>query len=228
MNSKKVYVHVRKEYSFLHRTAESQYELLTQQVSLSFNMPASGYKSQSDLPDPHRHITTHNSDGKSVFYTEIPSEVPCQRIREEVDYFLPYTTSNFPVEMSGDDDISKYRSFLEGEKPGLVNKGGSIMRICTFKPGVAVEAVPMHRTISLDYGIVTHGEMECWLDSGEKRDLKVGDIVVQRETNHAWRNPSKDKWARMVFILQEGKPLKIGSADVKEDYGTIPGVRASS
>ncbi len=39
-------------------------------------------------------------------------------------------------------------------------------------------AAPMHRTISIDYGIVTAGEMECWLDSGERQSLKVGDNIV--------------------------------------------------
>jgi quercetin dioxygenase-like cupin family protein len=186
------------------------------------------YKSKCDLPPPHRHITTHISDGSSIFYTDTSSELPCQPIRDDVDFYLAYTTSNFPVEMGADDDILQYRAFLEGEKPGLTNKGGSVLRICNFAPNVEKESAAMHRTISIDYGIVTHGEMECWLDSGEKRCLKAGDIVIQRETNHAWRNPSKDKWARIVFILLEAKPLTIGSVEAKEDYGVIQGVRSSS
>ncbi len=139
-----------------------------------------------------------------------------------------YTTSVFPTELGNDDDIAKYRAFHEGPKPGLINKGGSVLRICDFAPIGDIEAQPLHRTISIDYGIVTAGEMECWLDSGEKMSLKAGDIVIQRETNHAWKNPSRDKWARMVFILQEAQPLKIGSAELKEEYRNIPGVAAST
>jgi len=46
----------------------------------------------------------------------------------------------------------------------------------------------MHRTVSLDYGIVLEGDVELVLDSGEKRAMKQGDVAIQRGTNHAWRN----------------------------------------
>lgn len=59
----------------------------------------------------------------------------------------------------------------------------------------------MHRTESLDYGIVVMGEVECILDSGEKKRMGVGDVCVQRGTMHAWRNCSESGWARMVFVL---------------------------
>lgn len=180
-----------------------------------------------DLPTPKRYITTHTKDGKSVFYTDVPEEVPRQPITAEVDFYLMYTTSNFPAELGNDDDIVRYRTFLEGTKPGLTTKGGSVVRICDFKPVGDMEARPLHRTLSIDYGIVTAGTMEAWLDSGEKRSLKIGDIVVQRETNHAWKNPSIDRWARMVFVLQEAQPLRVGSEELKEEYGNIPGVAAS-
>lgn len=46
---------------------------------------------------------------------------------------------------------------------------------------------PMHRTVSLDYGVVLEGEVELVLDSGETRVLKRGDVAIQRGTCHAWR-----------------------------------------
>lgn len=61
----------------------------------------------------------------------------------------------------------------------------------------------MHRTETLDYGIVTEGEVWLVLD-GEEVHLKRGDIVVQRGTNHAWSNRT-DNMARMVFILLDGR-----------------------
>lgn len=61
----------------------------------------------------------------------------------------------------------------------------------------------MHRTETLDYGIVTEGEVWLVLD-GEDVHLKRGDIVVQRGTNHAWSNRT-DAMARMVFILLDGR-----------------------
>ncbi len=39
---------------------------------------------------------------------------------------------------------------------------------------------------------------------GNEVQLKRGDIVVQRGTNHAWSNRS-EQMARMVFILLDGR-----------------------
>ena len=61
----------------------------------------------------------------------------------------------------------------------------------------------MHRTQTLDYGIVTEGEVWLVLDDGEVH-LKRGDVVVQRGTNHAWSNRTEEM-ARMVFILIDGR-----------------------
>ena len=60
----------------------------------------------------------------------------------------------------------------------------------------------MHRTESIDYGIVIDGELTLVLDDSEV-ELKAGSVVVQRGTNHAWANRS-DKVARMAFILVDG------------------------
>ncbi|VEF11140.1 cupin [Pseudomonas fluorescens] len=61
----------------------------------------------------------------------------------------------------------------------------------------------MHRTETLDYGIVTEGEVWLVLDDQEVQ-LKRGDVVVQRGTNHAWSNRT-EAMARMVFILLDGR-----------------------
>lgn len=47
----------------------------------------------------------------------------------------------------------------------------------------------MQKTRTLDFCIVLEGEISLVLDTQEVR-LKVGDIVVQRGTNHAWSNRS--------------------------------------
>ena len=71
----------------------------------------------------------------------------------------------------------------------------------------------MHRTNSIDYGIVLEGEVELELDEGVKRTVRQGGVVVQRGTNHLWRNAT-DKPCRIAFVLidappyvHDGKPL---------------------
>ncbi|HEU0201729.1 MAG TPA: cupin domain-containing protein [Burkholderiaceae bacterium] len=61
----------------------------------------------------------------------------------------------------------------------------------------------MHRTESIDYGIVIEGEMTLVLDDSEVL-LKPGSVVIQRGTNHAWANRS-GRPCRMLFILIDGQ-----------------------
>ena len=59
---------------------------------------------------------------------------------------------------------------------------------------------PMHRTETVDVGVVLEGETWLLLDDGSETRVGVGDAVVQRATNHAWANRS-DRPVRMLFVL---------------------------
>ena len=58
----------------------------------------------------------------------------------------------------------------------------------------------MHTTDTVDYGILTQGEISLELDDGQVIALKPGDIVVQNGTRHAWRNGG-DRPATLIFVL---------------------------
>ena len=60
----------------------------------------------------------------------------------------------------------------------------------------------MHRTKSIDYGVVIEGEMTLVLDDSEVL-LRPGSVVIQRGSNHAWANRS-GKPCRMLFVLIDG------------------------
>ena len=61
----------------------------------------------------------------------------------------------------------------------------------------------MHRTETIDYGIVLEGEIVLILDE-EETVCRQGDIVIQRGTNHGWANRS-DRNCRIAFILIDGE-----------------------
>jgi mannose-6-phosphate isomerase-like protein (cupin superfamily) len=61
----------------------------------------------------------------------------------------------------------------------------------------------MHRTQTIDYGIVLEGEIVLIVDEGETT-VRAGDIVVQRGTNHGWSNRT-DRICRIAFILIDGE-----------------------
>lgn len=60
----------------------------------------------------------------------------------------------------------------------------------------------MHRTKTVDFGIVLAGEIYLVLDDSETL-CKAGDVIVQCGTNHAWSNRS-DQPCRIAFILIDG------------------------
>ncbi len=59
----------------------------------------------------------------------------------------------------------------------------------------------MHKTPTIDFGVVLSGEIWLELDDSEVH-LTPGDCVVQRGTMHAWRNRS-DRPCVMSFVLIE-------------------------
>lgn len=180
---------------------------------------------QGKLSHPNRFITTHNDQGQAIIDSTIPAEVPFDELPNKTAAFAQcYITRGFPTQLSDGADISVYQQYL-ANSPGLTVSDGTVLRYVDMPPG---QLSPMHRTISLDYGVVLEGEVELVLDSGETRVLKRGDVCVQRATMHAWRNVSETGWARMLYILQPAQPLQAGGKELKEDYGDMQGVRASS
>ncbi|KAG0159214.1 hypothetical protein PDIDSM_6735 [Penicillium digitatum] len=159
----------------------------------------------TELPSINRYITTHDQNGKAVFSTRVPEPVP-QQVVNGVPFSLAYTSNEFPAQLSEDADIQKYQANLI-TPPGLAISTGTVCRIVDFPP--AAES-PMHRTVSLDYGVVFEGEIELSLDGGEKRVMKRGDVSIQRATNHAWKNITPNGGcARMLYVLTPCQPIKV-------------------
>ena len=173
------------------------------------------YHEASGLPKNYRFITDHDASGKAVFNTTINEEQPRESIGNGATFSLNYTTNRYPVSFKDNTDISDYQKYL-GQPPGLVVNGGSVLRVVDSPPG---SLSPMHRTVSLDYGVVLEGSFWLELDSGERRLMRRGDISVQRGTIHAWRNASDTEWGRMMYVLLESEPVNVDGAKLGEDYG---------
>jgi hypothetical protein len=60
----------------------------------------------------------------------------------------------------------------------------------------------MHKTETVDYGIMLEGELVLIMDEGDTL-IRPGDIVIQRGTNHGWANRS-GKPCRICFVLIDG------------------------
>ncbi|MNM66532.1 hypothetical protein D3C81_780230 [compost metagenome] len=61
----------------------------------------------------------------------------------------------------------------------------------------------MHKTPTIDYGVLLEGELWLELDNGEQRLIHPGDVVIQNGTRHAWRNKSPHL-AKAIFFMVGG------------------------
>ncbi|KAL8802118.1 MAG: hypothetical protein Q9223_006571 [Gallowayella weberi] len=177
----------------------------------------------SPLPAVQRHITGHNKDGKAIFHSSTPGA--WSTFTPSLAFNVVYTTSVPKPSLNNDIDISTHESITASGKLGLVNPTGSVCRMVDFGPTTGDEhsKAVMHRTQSLDYGIVLEGEVECLLDSGETRLMKRGDVAVQRGTMHAWRNASSTEWARIIFVLLATEKVKVDGNELDpEIQGELP------
>ncbi|KAB8202535.1 hypothetical protein BDV34DRAFT_215338 [Aspergillus parasiticus] len=162
-----------------------------------------------DIRPLQRFVTTHDDNGQAIFSNRLSEDMPVQNV-DQVTFSLAYTSEQFPSQLSGDADIASYERRLSSP-PGLSISTGTVCRIVDMPPNTIS---PMHRTVSLDYGVVLEGEVELLLDSGEKRLLKRGDVAVQRATNHAWRNVTPNEgWSRIDLLRRHARGHFAGQRD---------------
>lgn len=78
---------------------------------------------------------------------------------------------------------------------------GSRFSVLQISPGNQMAG--LHRTDSIDYVICLQGQIELLLDTGSTM-LQAGDIVIQRGTNHGWRNRSNEMAVLAVVLVDAG------------------------
>lgn len=138
-----------------------------------------------------RVVTGHTEDARAVIRSDetfTPQPIPSG----VADFSLLWTTATVPAD-NNDETDGRLR------EAGQTIHQGSVIRVVDMLPGCAS---PMHRSNSIDYGIVLSGEVELELDDGEKTVLGPGDICIQRGTMHLWRTVG-DKPCRIIFVLTQ-------------------------
>lgn len=173
-----------------------------------------------------RIVTGHDEDGNAIILSDAPP-TRTQLIGGPggPTFVEVWNTRETPVLID--------RSSGEPAESGLVlapPKGGTRIRVIDFPPeGEAIRRLSeseaagkfgemggaeaarsagaphplMHRTQTLDYGIVLTGELTMVMDRGETV-VRAGDIIIQRGTNHAWANRSGEN-CRIAFVLIDGQ-----------------------
>jgi len=152
-----------------------------------------------------RIVTGHSKEGKAIF--TIDEEIETIVIPTgDAAMATIWTTANVPADCNDEID-GRLRD------AGTTLKGGSVIRIVDMLPGASS---PMHRTNSIDYGIVLSGSIELELENNVYKTINTGEIIIQRGTIHKWRNPSDLEICRIIFILTEAKPFEIDGQALPE------------
>jgi quercetin dioxygenase-like cupin family protein len=143
-----------------------------------------------------RVVTGHDDKGRAVVKID---EVPKNLVsgRPGATACVIWTTESFPVNNTGDADESL-------RQVGTTLNNGTVFRVVEFGPGVAPRN---HRTDSIDYAVVTSGEIDMELDDSVVH-LKAGDVLVQRGTIHNWINRGTQPCV-IAFVLIDAKPVEV-------------------
>jgi quercetin dioxygenase-like cupin family protein len=152
-------------------------------------------------PPIRRVVTGHDANG----FAKILIDGPATNRRTSKSggvSTLIWCTDRTPADISVGENIEDMGARMLGTPPP---PNGTRFTVNDIPPG---RTGPMHRTETIDYVIVLSGEIEMEMDASTI-ELKAGDVLVQRGTNHAWINRGTEA-ARVAFILIDAEPLGIG------------------
>jgi hypothetical protein len=173
------------------------------------------------LPPPRRVVTGHGADGRSCVLQDGPSPAMIT-LPERSGYRNAniWRTVGSPAPIEAADSVTEHRGVLPPT-------GGTVLRVIDIPPALADRAeqkriatktmlslypdavhdptntqAGMHVTRTIDYAIVLSGTITSILENDET-ELHAGDILIQRGTNHAWENRTKEI-VRIAFVLIDG------------------------
>lgn len=182
-------------------------------------------QTKNGIPTVRRVVTGHDETGKAIVLSDgEPPHITRSDVQEGLAFYELWNTREMPQVLTNEEAEP-----TDLHRDTAPPKNGVIVRFVDIPPegqegpefdqetarklfeavGLAENAehtIPgrhplMHRTESVDYGIVLEGQIVLLLDDSEVT-LEVGDIVVQRGTIHAWTNRTNGI-TRMAFILTD-------------------------
>jgi mannose-6-phosphate isomerase-like protein (cupin superfamily) len=178
------------------------------------------------MPKPFRRVVTgHDTDGRAIIQADAPPE-RIKVIAAGPTFYEVWNTRETPARIDRASGEPREEGIILAPP-----RGGTRIRVLDIPPetpelaqvnaeaarahfaeigaarasthtGVGARHAHMHRTETIDYGIVLEGEITLLVDEGETT-VRAGDIVIQRGTNHAWANRS-GRNCRIAFILIDG------------------------
>jgi quercetin dioxygenase-like cupin family protein len=147
-------------------------------------------------PHVRRVVTGHDLQRKAVVTSD--EILPVTTHRPGQEGYVVWATDRIPADNLDPADGSS-------KAAGTALPNGAIFRVVRYEAGAIGR---MHRTRTLDYGVVLSGSIVLALDDGVEVTLQAGDVLVQRGTIHNWINRGAEP-CTIAFVLIDALPISI-------------------
>jgi hypothetical protein len=138
-----------------------------------------------------RVVTGNRPDGRSYVVSD-------ERVPAGGNLFAASANEPLGLKMEADARVLSSQTFNFGMTTGAT-------ALTLFELGPSQPEKPFwHRTTTVDYMMMVSGTIVLMLDEGEVT-LRPGDVAIQRNTRHAWRNPSATERAS-AWVVNSGLP----------------------
>jgi mannose-6-phosphate isomerase-like protein (cupin superfamily) len=154
------------------------------------------------LPPLRRIVTGHSAAGESRVLSDA-LVAPAVRPPGAPPVTYAWCTTATPCDISLGEHVPDMGAAAHGIAPPRNGTQAGVIDLPPNFDGM------IHRTESLDYVVVLHGDVEVVLDATTV-PIGPGDVVVQRGTTHRWRNCGTSA-ARLFFVAIDATPLGIGA-----------------
>lgn len=119
-----------------------------------------------------------------IWGSDAPPAIPSDGSQPDHRRFFPpmagfrVVVAVVPPDSAGGASDTELMSKLDDEFVGLISDA-------EWDP----DTPGMHRTRTIDIGLILEGRVVLELDGGESTELGAGDWYIQNGTRHVWRNP---------------------------------------
>jgi quercetin dioxygenase-like cupin family protein len=143
-----------------------------------------------------RIVTGHDAQGRSIIADAFEVRSTPGKMQPSVDIANFWINETMPPAIDGDDP--RARDF-----PVLPTNGGAVFRMLELAPGTEPF---MHATRTIDYVVVTAGELTMILGDGVELVMKERDVLIQRATVHGWANRGSAP-CRFATVVIDATPV---------------------
>jgi quercetin dioxygenase-like cupin family protein len=127
-----------------------------------------------------RILTAHDAQGHSIIGADSVIASQPGKMQPNIQIANIWINETLPPTLDGPDPTAK-------PFPMLPSDGGAVFRLLELAPGTEPH---MHKTETIDYVVVTEGELTMLLEDGTALTMKPHDVLIQRATIHGWANRS--------------------------------------